>query len=155
MANVLSIVSYKIFPAKFGGQKGIASFNEYFSKYHALYCVTVEDNMPAHASYQIINALRNRPLRYINIFYFGLMKKIIRQNNISHVIIEHPYYGWLGLLLKHFCKVKLIIHSHNIEAERFKTVGKWWWKILWHYEKYIHRGADFTFCISEKTGSIL
>jgi glycosyltransferase involved in cell wall biosynthesis len=150
MANVLSIVSYKIFPAKFGGQKGIASFNEYFSKYHALYCVTVEDNIPANASYQVVNILRNRPLRYINIFYFGLIKKIIRQNNISHVILEHPYYGWLGLLLKHFCKVKLIIHSHNIEAERFKTIGKWWWKILWHYEKYVHRGAGFTFCISEK-----
>jgi polysaccharide biosynthesis protein PslH len=149
MANVLSIVSYKIFPAKSGGQKGIASFNEYFSKYHDLYCVTIEDNMPAFASYKIINALRNRPLRYINIFYFGLMKKIIRQNNISHVIVEHPYYGWMGLLLKYFCGVKLIIHSHNIEAERFKTVGKWWWKILWQYEKYVHRKADFTFCITE------
>ncbi|MEP6950849.1 MAG: glycosyltransferase family 4 protein [Ginsengibacter sp.] len=150
MANVLSVVSYKIFPAKFGGQKGIAAFNEYFSKYHALYCITIEDNLPGYATYKIINTLRNRPLRYINIFYFGLVKKIIRQNNISHVIVEHPYYGWMGLLLKHFCKVKLIIHSHNIEAERFKTVGKWWWKILWRYEKYIHRGADFTFCISEK-----
>ena len=44
MANVLSIVSYKIFPAKFGGQKGIANFNEYFSKYHKLYCLTVKAN---------------------------------------------------------------------------------------------------------------
>ena len=42
------------------------------------------------------------------------------------------------------------MHSHNIEAERFKTVGMWWWKILWHYEKYINRRANFTFCISEK-----
>ena len=150
MANVLSIVSYKIFPAKFGGQKGIASFNEYFSKYHTLYCVTVEDNMPADAPYPILNILKNRPLRYINVFYFGLIKKIIRQNNISHVILEHPYYGWLGLLLQRFCKVKLIIHSHNIEAGRFKTVGKWWWKVLWHYEKYVHKKADFTFCISGK-----
>ena len=149
MANVLSIVSYKIFPAKFGGQKGIASFNEYFSKYHNLSCVTVQDNKPLYASYQVINVLRNGPGRYFNIFYFGLIKKIMRHNNISHIIIEHPYYGWLGLLLQHFCKVKLIIHSHNIEAERFKTVGKWWWKILRRYEKYIHRGADFTFCISE------
>jgi glycosyltransferase involved in cell wall biosynthesis len=53
-------------------------------------------------------------------------------------------------LLKYFCKIKLIIHSHNIEAERFKTLGKWWWKILWHYEKYIHKHADFTFCITRE-----
>ena len=149
MANVLSIVSYKIFPAKFGGQKGIANFNEYFSQHHTLYCVTVKANDPTAAPYPVFNKLSNSKLRYINIFYFGLLKKIIRQNNISHVIIEHPYYGWLGLLLKRFCKIKLIVHSHNIEAERFKTTGRWWWKILWHYEKYIHNNADFTFCITE------
>jgi len=149
MANVLSIVSYKIFPAKFGGQKGIANFNEYFSRHHTLYCVTVKDNEPNAAPYTIINKLSNSKLRYVNVFYFGLLKKIIQQYKISHVIVEHPYYGWLGLLLKRFCKIKLIIHSHNIEAERFKTTGRWWWRILWRYEKYVHAHADFTFCITE------
>ncbi len=149
MANVLSIVSYKIFPPKFGGQKGIANFNEYFSKYHNLICITIKDNSPSEASYTILNKLGNGKSRYINIFYFGMIKKIIRQYNISHVIIEHPYFGWLGLLLKCFCNIKLIIHSHNIEAERFKTTNKWWWRILWYYEKYVHRHADFTFCITE------
>lgn len=149
MANVLSIVSYKIFPAKFGGQKGIANFNEYFSKFHSLYCVTVKANEPNAAPYTIINKLDNSKLRYVNVFYFWLFKKIIQRNKISHLIVEHPYYGWLGLLLKRFCGVKLIIHSHNIEAERFKTTGRWWWKILWQYEKFVHAHADFTFCITE------
>lgn len=150
MANVLSLVPYKIFPPKFGGQKGIALFNEYFSKYHRLYCVTIKENFPSDVPYVVINKMGNSRLRYVNPVYFFLLKKIIRQNRISHVIIEHPYFGWLGLLLKKFCKIKLIIHSHNIESERFKTTGKWWWKILWHYEKFIHKNADFTFCISEK-----
>ncbi len=150
MANVLSIVPYKIFPAKFGGQKGIANFNEYFSRYHTLYCVTVKENSEHAAPYKIINKLSNKRLRYIDVSYFNLLKNIIRENNISHVILEHPYYGWLALLLKKFCGVKLILHSHNIESERFKTTGKWWWKILWYYERYIHRNADFTFCITEQ-----
>jgi glycosyltransferase involved in cell wall biosynthesis len=150
MANVLSIVSYKIFPAKLGGQKGIALFNEYFSKHHQLFCVTVKENDPSNAPYKILNRLSNSRLRYINIFYFGMIKKIIKENQISHIILEHPYYGWLAILLKHFCHVKLIVHSHNIEAERFRTVGKWWWKILWHYEKFVHSKADFTFCISSE-----
>ncbi len=149
MANVLSIVSYKIFPADSGGKKYITSFNEYLSKYHSLYCITVEDNAPSLVSYKIYNMLGSSRLRYINIFYFGLIKNFIRQNNITHIILGHPYLGWLGILLQRFCKVKLIIQSHNIEAERFKTTGKWWWEILWHYEKYIHCKADFTFCITE------
>ncbi|MDQ2721444.1 MAG: glycosyltransferase family 4 protein [Bacteroidota bacterium] len=149
MANVLSIVSYKIFPAKLGGQKGIALFNEYFSGYHNLFCVTIKNNDPSFASYKVFNLLSNSRFRYINIFYFGLIKKIIKENKISHIILEHPYYGWLAILLKYFCKIKVIVHSHNIEAERFKTLGKWWWKILWHYEKFVHNKADFTFCISQ------
>jgi|SRR5690348_4444657 glycosyltransferase involved in cell wall biosynthesis len=149
MSNVLSIVSYKIFPAKFGGQKGIANFNEYFSRHQNLFCITVQANDPKAAPYKVFNKLSNRRLRYINIFYFGMLKKIIKENTISHLIVEHPYYGWLGLLLKKFCGVKLIIHSHNIESERFKTTGRWWWKLMRQYEKYIHHKADFTFCINE------
>jgi hypothetical protein len=150
MANVLSIVTYKIFPPKLGGQKGIALFNQYFSEEVNLFCFTIRDNNPAGISYKVYNEMGNGSGRYVNPFNFFEIKKIIRQHRISVVIVEHPYYGWMGLLLKRFCKVKLIIHSHNIESERFKTVGKRWWKILWHYEKYIHQKADFTFCINSK-----
>jgi len=150
MANVLSIVTYEIFPAKLGGQKGIALFNEYFSKQENLFCFTIKDNDPSLAPYKVFNLLDNHQLRYINIFNFGLLKKVLKKNSITHIICEHPYYGWMALLLKYFCKVKVIIHSHNIESERFRTVGKWWWKILWHYEKWVHNKADFTFCITEK-----
>ncbi|HEY5371252.1 MAG TPA: glycosyltransferase [Hanamia sp.] len=149
MTNVLSIVTYKIFPAKLGGQKAIALFNQYFSKHENLCCFTIKDNDPSLAPYKVFNILSNHRLRYINIFYFGTIKKIIKENKIAHVIVAHPYYGWMALLLKYFCNVKVIVHSYNIESERFRTVGKWWWKILWHYEKFIHDKVDFTFCITE------
>jgi glycosyltransferase involved in cell wall biosynthesis len=149
MANVLSIVTYKIFPPKSGGQKGIAFFNKYFSKHQNLFCVTVKENDPSLADYKVFNLLTNEPSRYFNPFYFFEIKKLIAQNHISHIILEHPYYGWMVLLLKYFCKVKVVVHSHNIEAVRFKSVGKGWWKILFFYEKWIHSQADFTFCITE------
>lgn len=146
--NVLSIVPYEILPAKSGGQKAIAFFNEFLSKREQLFCVTVKNNNPALGPYKVFNSLSNSRFRYINIFYFFLIKKMITENKISHLILEHPYYGWLALLLKYICKVTVIVHSHNIEAERFRTTGKWWWKILWYYERWIHRKTDFTFCIT-------
>src|SRR5690606_4415885 len=72
------------------------------------------------------------------------------QRMISHLILEHPYYGWLGYLLKKYGGVRLIIHSHNIEAERFKTLGKWWWKLLYRYEKLTYRMADYVFLITKE-----
>ena len=146
MANVLCMVSYKIFPARFGGQKGIAQFYEHLSRYEHLTCLTVRSNDPAAAPYDVLNRMGDGPLRYINIFYFFVCRKLVRRRGITCVIIEHPYLGWLALLLKRFCRVKLIVHSHNIEAERFKSTGKWWWRIMRLYEQYVHRHADFTFC---------
>ena len=146
MMNVLSIVSYQVLPALVGGQKGIALFYKYFSKHVNLVCVATQKNDPGAAEgYEVLNILSNSSLRYLNVFYFFSLRKIIREKNISHLILEHPYYGWLGVLLKQFCGVKLIVHSHNIEGIRWKTLGKWWWKILSSYEGWTHRRADFNF----------
>ena len=148
--NILSLVPYKFLPPDMGGQKGIAFFNRYLSKITNLLCVTTEENNNNHSEgYAIKNILSNSKLRYFNPFYFFTVSRIIREEKITHLIIEHPYYGWLGILLKWFCKVKLIVHSHNIESHRFKSMGRWWWGILWHYEKFTHKNANHSFFIQD------
>lgn len=148
MLKALGLVSYKFLPPKMGGQKGIAFFYDYLSKHINITCVTTcANDISAVSNYNVLNILSNSGLRYINVFYFFTLRKIIVEKNITHLIIEHPYYGWLGLLLKWFCKVKLIVHSHNIESVRFKSTGRWWWCILWHYEKFVHQFADHNFFI--------
>ena len=130
MINVLSIVSYRFLPALMGGEKNISIFNNYLSRLVNLCCVTVKKvEIPNESAYEILPLLSNSILRYINPFYFFILRKIIRQKKISHVILEHPYYGWLGIALQKMLGIKLIIHSHNIEALRFKSFGKWWWRL--------------------------
>ncbi len=146
--NIASLVSYKFLPAQMGGQKCIALFNRYLSKTNNLVCVGVQENETAFESeYLVYNILSNSKLRYINLFYFFTLKRFIQQHKITHLIIEHPYLGWLGILLKWTCNIKLIVHSHNIESQRFKSLKKWWWGLLWHYEKFVHRRADHSFFI--------
>ena len=150
MSNVLGVVSYKIFPARLGGQKGIALFYKYFSAYHHLTMATIKNNDPSLAQYPVLNVFSNSRLRYINPVYFFTLRKIIRREQITHIIIEHPYFGWLGLLLKWFCSIKLVVHSHNIEGLRFRSLKKWWWGLLRNYKRVVHKNADFTFCITEE-----
>ena len=134
-----------------GGQKGIAFFYNHLSSHINLTCVTTKANdTTAVSGYEVLNILSNSGLRYMNIIYFFTLRKIIKEKQITHLIIEHPYYGWLGILLKWFCKVKLIAHSHNIEALRFKSTGRWWWRILWQYEKFTHQQADANFFIHDE-----
>jgi glycosyltransferase involved in cell wall biosynthesis len=148
--HLASVVSYKILPAVLGGQKGIALFCKYISRHAQFTCITTRNNEARFAEgYEVVNVFSTSPLRYVNPFYFFTLRSIIRQKKITHMILEHPYYGWLGILLKWFTGVKLVIHSHNMEGLRWKTLGKWWWKILWHYEKQVHRQADYNFFIQD------
>ena len=148
--NVLSLVSYNFLPAKMGGQKNIALHNAYLSKLVNLVCVTTCSNDVKFATYKVINILGDSFIKYYNAFYFFSLRRIIKEEKITHLIIEHPYWGWLGFLLKHFCKVKFVTHSHNIESIRFKSLNKWWWKILWFYEKWVHQQADFSLFITDE-----
>jgi len=108
-------------------------------------------NDPAAAdSYEVRPILSNRASRYINFFYFFKIRRIIRETAATHLILEHPYYGWLGLALKWFTRIRLVVHSHNIEGLRWKTLGKWWWPVLWQYERFVHRRADFNFFIHDQ-----
>lgn len=148
MTNVISLVTYKILPARTGGQRSIALFNTYLSAYVRLICVTTRDNDVAAANgYEVLNVLPVGALRYLNPFFFFTLRRIVRQHKVSHLLLEHPYYGWMAVLAKWLCGVQLIIRSQNIEGLRWKTLGKWWWKILWYYERWVHRRADHNFFI--------
>jgi hypothetical protein len=150
MTRVLSIASYTFLPAHTGGQKGIALFNKYFSRNADFISITTKTNQNDLADYPTIALLSGGKSMYINIFYFFTIRKHIRTFHISHLLLEHPYYGWLGILLKYACNVKLIVHSHNIECLRWKELGKWWWRLLSIYEKATYRAADFIFFITDE-----
>lgn len=151
MINVLSLVPYQFLPPTTGGAKSISLFNHYFSKLVHLYTVSVKNNtIPDQLGYEMLPLLSNSIFRYINPVYIFTLSRVIRQKKITHLILEHPYYGWLGFALQRFTGIKLIIHSHNIESLRFKSLGKWWWRLLWWYEKMGHHYADFNFFISQE-----
>lgn len=134
-----------------GGQKGIALFYQYLKEITpvTLFC-TSDTEVPADFKPIVLPVLGTSTARYINPFLISRLKKIIAEKKITHLILEHPYYAWLGITLKKITGVKLIVHSHNIESLRFKSTGKWWWRILWKYEKTLHHKADLNFFITDE-----
>lgn len=129
-----------------GGQKGIAFFCEYLGEKHDLYAITVIENDPYLAKkYRLLPYFSNKKIRYLNIFYLPYILKTIKENKIKNLIIEHPYLAWQGWLIKKISGIKWIIHSHNIEYQRFESLGKWWYKILKQYETWAYKNADTVF----------
>ncbi|HYF31046.1 MAG TPA: glycosyltransferase family 4 protein [Chitinophagaceae bacterium] len=151
MRTVVSIVSYHFLPAVAGGQKAIAIFHKYLAKRVRLICVSVQNNDASKAEgYELRKALSDSRLRYINPFYFFTLRRVLKQTGASALLIEQPYYGWLASLLKWFTGTYLIVRSHNIESLRFRSVGKWWWRIMWWYERFTHRRAHLNIFIQDQ-----
>jgi polysaccharide biosynthesis protein PslH len=148
--RVVSIVPYKILPARLGGEKGIAVFNEYVGQLVPLLAISTENNDTSHAkNYTVVNRLSNSRIRYINVFLYFTIRKLIRQHRATHLLIEHPYYGWLAWMIRRTTRITWVVHSHNIEFERSKSIGRWWWKALKWYERWVYRASDINFFISE------
>jgi polysaccharide biosynthesis protein PslH len=142
MARILSVVWYKILPAQFGGQKGIAEFNEHLSVAHTLFCLCSKNNVYDKLNYTVLPEMPVGKIQVMNPVNWFKINKKIRELQISHLILEHCYYGLAGIWAKRKFSVKLIVHAHNIEATRFKELGKWWWRFLWVLEKQTYLKAD-------------
>ncbi len=144
--TVLGIVSYKVFPAQMGGQKGIADFYTAMARKTKVVLAVAKDNeLPDNSPGRVMPILFNHWRGILNIFHIPELISIIRKENISVVIIEHSYFGWMGWLLRLFTRIPFVIHSHNIETNRFKAIHRWGWKLYGVYEKWGHRQADHSF----------
>ena len=99
--NIAAIVPYPVFPAKMGGQKGIALFYEYLGKKNKVTLLCTSGTIaPPDFPAKILDVLGTSKLRYMNPFLISKLAGIIRKEKFSHLIIEHPYFGWLGIILK-------------------------------------------------------
>jgi hypothetical protein len=149
--RIVSLVSYPFLPAKAGGQKAVALGTKYLAHHVQLTCVGVRSNDASQVEgYELKSVLSDSPLRYMNVFYFFKLRRIRKETRADLLWIEHPYYGWLAVLLKWFTGIPLAVRSHNIEGIRFRTLGKWWWRLLWQYERFTHRQARFSFFMQEQ-----
>ena len=149
--RILDIVSYRFLPFSSGGQKSIALFLETLGEITSLHVAGTKDNDISKANnYTLHPILSESKYRYIDLGNIFRLRRIIVTQKIDTLIIEHPYIGWLGVILKWITGVKLIIHTHNIEYERFKSIGKWWWGILKMYETWVLKNANVIFCISDE-----
>jgi glycosyltransferase involved in cell wall biosynthesis len=151
MKKVLNIVPYPFLPYFSGGQKLIAQFNKHLAEVCELHVAgTANNDRYLATNYIFYPFLKKSRLRFFDITVFFRLRTLVKQKNIDTIIIEHPYLGWLAWLLKKTTNTRFIVHTHNIEYERFRTIGKPWWKILQQYETAVLRSADIVFCISDE-----
>jgi len=149
MKKVLVIAPYAYLPFFSGGQKFIAQFLHHLGKETDLTVISVAENDYSLAKhYRTIPLLKKTFARYYD---FSLVKKItaiVKKGRFETIIWEHPYYAWLAFRIRKRTGIRTIIHTHNIEYQRFKSTGRWWWPLLKWYEQRCFKKADGIFFIT-------
>lgn len=148
--KILNIIPYKVLPARLGGEKAVVLFNEYIGKKKEVLAVSVKSNHIEHAkNFRMLNILSGSRFRYCNPLLYFKIRRLIKKNEVTHLAIEHPYFGWLAYLLRNTLSIQWFVRSHNIEYQRSASIGRKWWKWLKIYESWVYRKADLVFFISE------
>jgi polysaccharide biosynthesis protein PslH len=148
--RILSVVWYKVLPPLFGGQKGVALFNEYLGRLAPLTCLCSKNNGLQNTSYMIEASLPVGKSQFFNPRCWRKIFRSAKRIRATHIILEFPYYGMAGLLCQKLLRTKLVLHAHNVEALRFREQGKGWWKALFFLERLAMKTADFIFFKTEK-----
>ncbi len=141
--KVVSVVWFKVFPPKFGGQKGIALFHKYLSAHCSITCICSKDNViEASAPFTTLPRLPISKLQFLDIRVWRKIVNVVRDERAGIVLLEHPYHIFAALRAKKNYGAKLVLHQHNIEFLRFRELKRWWWPLLKRMEALACRNAD-------------
>ena len=151
MTSVLSIVPYKYLPPKNGGHWGIVQVDELLAALANVSVLTVKSNLTEEKyPFGILPILPNATSRYIPFKLNLLIKNTLGEKQYDYIFAHHHYLFPSILAAAKSKKIPVYIRSHNIEAERFRSNGKAWWRLMWLFERWSYRRANAIFFVTEE-----
>jgi len=150
MARILSIAPYKYLKPQNGGHWGLYFVETIYAKKNEVLTIGVEANEEYPTTFQQKNILTNSKKRYIPWLIKNTIAKVASSYQPTHITCHHHYLFPAAYAVAKTLNIPIYIRAHNIENERFKSIGKWWWKGMFYFERYAYRRATTTFFISNQ-----
>lgn len=149
--SILSIAPYRLLPPTSGGKLAIVKLHNHIGKLCPDYIVSTTDNdTDTHYAFDMQPILPNSILRYVPFYNYTSILGLARRFDCTSIICEHPYMAPTAALVAKKMGIEWYIRSHNIEAIRFKTLGKKWWRAMYGYEQLAMRKAKGVFFLTEE-----
>jgi hypothetical protein len=149
--NILSIIPYRVLPATSGGHLGIIQAHHALGNLCKDHLIGTMDNAgDEHYSFDLHRIFSTGPERYIPYRYYRQMKRFAKAYDISCIWCDHPYMMPTALAVGDNLRLPVYMRSHNIESDRFRTLGKKWWRLMFWFEQYAMRSATGVFFVTEE-----
>ncbi|MCB0645030.1 MAG: glycosyltransferase family 4 protein [Saprospiraceae bacterium] len=151
--KLLTLISYKFLPAKLGGHLSHVYFHNAVSTYLESIIAGRIENDPSsekNLRFELIPVFRSQLGTYFPFSHSLDLVSIIRKRKINALMCSHPYLGPTGWLASRITHIPMVSYSHNIESERFRSMGRKWWRLMHHFEKWVMRKSAINFFVTEE-----
>jgi glycosyltransferase involved in cell wall biosynthesis len=149
--SILTVTPYRLLPPVAGGHISILNMHHHLGKLCPDHMVSTKDNDSSDAwSFDMHRVFAPNPGRYLPYAYQKTLKSLARKYDISAIMCEHPYMAISVHSLARSLKLPWFLRSHNIESERFRSLGKPWWRVLAKYEQWAMRAANGVLFVTDE-----
>ena len=148
LPKISYVVPYKFLPPRNGGQNAAYFFSAFIGQSHPLMVLSTSDNNPPSIPYDIYPVLSRHPIRYVNIIsWFSIFNKL-SSFRPDYCLVHQHFIFFLFWPITSILGIPIGIYVQNIEYQRFRSMRKWWWPIIYASEWISYRLADGLFFIS-------
>lgn len=147
--KILSIVPAPLLPAVSGGQKATYGPLDALGKIANVVSITDTDSSTRGHTFKVKPLIKHNFYKYFSPKNYKIISQQISFENPNVVLLEQPFMGPIVYLACKIKKVPYFVHEHNVEFMRFKSLGKFWWPILYLIERFTIKKATGVFFITE------
>ncbi|MBS1777854.1 MAG: glycosyltransferase family 4 protein [Bacteroidetes bacterium] len=147
--TIISLVPYRILPATSGGHLGIADLHHHLGLQCTDHMIGTESNGDASKySFTLHKVFTAGKQRYMPRYKLAEVVALAKQYNARYIYCDHPYMAFTAIAASRKLGIPWFMRSHNIESERFHTMGKPWWRLMFAFERYAMQQADGVFFVA-------
>lgn len=139
--GLAAIAPYTFWPAHSGGHQAVAAYTRALARAWPTVCIGTYTNAPL-PDVEMLGLFADTPFKYINPAVGWRIRRLIQSRGIRFVAIQHHYHGLLLLPFLMGLGVRVVVFSHNIEFQRWRSIGRWWWPLMYLTERWVYRRAD-------------
>jgi glycosyltransferase involved in cell wall biosynthesis len=146
--HIAVLVPYTFVPPKNGGQKAAYGLCDHLSRQKKTTAISTPGNKAEMAAFPLLPLFGKSVFRYVNPITLLRLYQFITRNKVSKVIAFQPFISLLAYIPSRLSRITLSIYVQNIEYQRFRSIKKWYWPIVFLVEGVAMRLADQLYFIS-------
>ncbi|MEQ8704641.1 MAG: glycosyltransferase family 4 protein [Phaeodactylibacter sp.] len=148
-SHVAVVVPYCFVPPRNGGHKAAFGLCRFLAGHTSVTAVTTPGNEDTEAlPFRLQSLLGNSVTRYLHPRGAVRIARYFKQAGVTQCIAFQPFIALLLFIPCRLRGVPLSIYIQNLEYQRFRSMGKAWWPIVFVVEWLAFRLSDHLYFIS-------